>query len=94
MDRMRKAIATGVQDFESLRVNDCFYVDKTVFIQKWWKSKDAVTLITRPRRFGKTLNLSMMNCFFSLRYAGRGDLFEGLMVWEDETFRAAQGHFR
>lgn len=52
-----------------------------------------MTLITRPRRFGKTLNMSMLNCFFSDRYAGRSDLFEGLFVWEDEKYRKLQGTY-
>ena len=80
---MKRVIATGVQDFESLRINNRFYVDKTDFIREWWNGGDAVTLITRPRRFGKTLNMSMLNCFFSGKYANRGDLFEGLRVWDD-----------
>ena len=63
--RMEKVIATGSQDFEYLRKNNGFYVDKTDFIRKWWKGLDSVTLITRPRRFGKTLNMSTLNCFFS-----------------------------
>ena len=88
---MEKVIATGVQDFESLIVNQSFYVDKTDFIRKWWKGQDAVTLITRPRRFGKTLNMSTLNCFFSNKYENRGDLFEGLKVWEDADLRAQQG---
>ena len=66
--QMKRVIATGVQDFESLRVNQRFYVDKTDFIREWWNGGDAVTLITRPRRFGKTLNMSMLNCFFSRKY--------------------------
>lgn len=55
--------------------------------------RDAVTLITRPRRFGKTLNLDMMNCFFSRTYEDRGELFEGLSVWEDKTYRKLQGSY-
>ena len=90
---MPKVIATGVQDFEKLRGYGSFYVDKTDFIREWWNNQDEVTLITRPRRFGKTLNMSMMNCFFSSKYAGRGDLFEGLNIWEDESFRALQGTY-
>jgi hypothetical protein len=70
--RMKMTIATGGQDFESLRRNHWFYVDKTDLIREWWKSGDAVTLITRPRRFGKTLNMSTLNCFFSQKYANRG----------------------
>ncbi|MBQ9008754.1 MAG: AAA family ATPase, partial [Clostridia bacterium] len=88
---MKRTIGTGNQDFESMRVNGDFYVDKTSFIQEWWKGRDTVTLITRPRRFGKTLNMSMLNCFFSNRYAERGDLFEGLTVWEDPAMREQQG---
>ena len=88
---MERVIATGVQDFEKLRVNQRFYVDKTDFISKWWNGGDDVTLITRPRRFGKTLNMSTLNCFFSNKFENRGDLFEGLKVWEDADLRAQQG---
>lgn len=90
---MARTVAIGVQDFEKLRVRDNFYVDKTDFIREWWESADEVTLITRPRRFGKTLNMSMLNCFFSDKYAGRADLFEGLNVWKDEKYRALQGTY-
>ncbi|MBQ6399794.1 MAG: AAA family ATPase [Clostridia bacterium] len=88
---MKLTIGTGGQDFESLRVNKDFYIDKTDFIREWWKGRDAVTLITRPRRFGKTLNMSTLNCFFSGQYANRGELFEGLKVWDDPEMRAEQG---
>ena len=84
-------IATGIQNFESLRVNDRFYVDKSAFVREWWENGDVVTLITRPRRFGKTLNMSMLNCFFSNQYANRGDLFEGLKVWDSPALRDQQG---
>ncbi|MBQ7487435.1 MAG: AAA family ATPase, partial [Clostridia bacterium] len=88
---MKRMIATGIQDFEEIQVNKSFYIDKTDFIREWWNGRDVVTLITRPRRFGKTLNMSMLNCFFSNRYAERGDLFEGLKVWEDPDMREQQG---
>ena len=89
---MAKTIAIGIQDFAELRMQDLFYIDKTSFIKDWWQSGDVVTLITRPRRFGKTLNLSMVNTFFSTEYAGRGEeLFEGLDVWNDESMRSHQG---
>jgi len=90
---MKRVIATGVQDFEKLRANGGFYIDKTEFIRKWWNGMDDVTLITRPRRFGKTLNMSTLNCFFSNKYKNRGDLFEGLKVWEDADLRAQQGNW-
>ena len=89
--RMKREIATGIQDFGEMRINGDFYIDKTEFIRKWWKGRDSVTLITRPRRFGKTLNMSMLNCFFSNKYENRSDLFESLKVWEDADLRAQQG---
>ena len=96
-DLVKKTVAIGKQSFAALRENDYFYIDKTDFIRQWWESGDDVTLIARPRRFGKTLNMDMLNCFFSNEYEGRADLFEGLSVWEDEAFgekyRALQGTF-
>ena len=70
-----------------------FFVDKTNFIKEWWENRDVVTLITCPRRFGKTLNMSMLDCFFSNKYANRADLFEGLSIWQDETYRKLQGTY-
>ena len=90
---MKKKVAIGIQNFEKLREKDCFYIDKTSFIQAWWESNDEVTLITRPRRFGKTLNMSMLEAFFSLKYANRGELFEGLSIWEHEEYRKIQGTY-
>lgn len=90
---MAKTVSIGAQYFYSIREKDCFYVDKTGFIKKWWDSEDEVTLITRPRRFGKTLNINMLECFFSTRYADRGDLFEGLEIWEHEEYRRIQGTY-
>ena len=90
---MAREIAIGVQDFSNLIENNYFYMDKTAFIREWWNSGDSVTLITRPRRFGKTLNMSMLECFFSNKYEGRTDLFEGLDIWKDEKFRKLQGTY-
>lgn len=90
---MAKTVAIGVQDYEMLIRNDSFYIDKTDFIREWWEEQDAVTLITRPRRFGKTLNMSMLRCFFSNRYAGRSDLFERQKIWQDEKMRSLQGSY-
>ena len=86
-------VSIGNKGFDDIRENKYFYIDKTGLIKEWWSSGDAVTLITRPRRFGKTLNMSMLNCFFSNQYANRGDLFEGLSVWEDEKYRQLQGTY-
>lgn len=90
---MARTVAIGIQDFEKIVDRECFYVDKTAFIKEWWESNDEVTLIARPRRFGKTLNMSMLNYFFSNRYADKGHLFEGLSIWEDEKYRALQGTY-
>ena len=83
----------GYQDFRRMREDHIFYIDKTDFIKEWWEYSDMVTLITRPRRFGKTLNLSMAECFFSNRSANRGDLFEGLSIWQSEEYRNMQGTY-
>ena len=90
---MKQKIGVGIQDFEKLRTRNLFYIDKTNFIYEWWESNDDVTLITRPRRFGKTLNVSMTEQFFSLDYAGRSDLFVGLSIWEKEEYRNLQGTY-
>lgn len=90
---MARTVAIGLQSFETVRERNVFYVDKTNFIKEWWENKDDVTLITRPRRFGKTLNMSMVEQFFSVDYANRGELFEGLSIWEDEQYRQLQGTY-
>ena len=90
---MARTVAIGIQDFEKIRLENYFYIDKTPFIKEWWESGDSVTLITRPRRFGKTLNMSMVEQFFSVDYANRGELFEGLSIWEDEKYRELQGTY-
>ncbi len=82
---MARVVGIGHQNFEQLIQANCFYIDKTRFIKEWWENRDVVTLITRPRRFGKTLNMSMLEQFFSLEYADRGDLFQGLAIWEEES---------
>ena len=90
---MPKTVAIGIQSFEDLIQKDYFYIDKTMFIKEWWESGDNTTLITRPRRFGKTLNMSMLEQFFSVDYANRGELFEGLAIWQEEEYRALQGTY-
>lgn len=90
---MARTVAIGLQDFGDLIQKGYFYIDKTAFIKEWWENGDSVTLITRPRRFGKTLNMSMVEQFFSMDYANRGELFEGLAIWEDEKYRNLQGTY-
>ena len=90
---MARNIAIGLQDFGDLIQKKYFYIDKTSFLKEWWEKGDSVTLIARPRRFGKTLNMSMTEQFFSVDYAGRGDLFEGLSIWKEEKYRKLQGTY-
>ena len=90
---MARIVAIGIQNFDKIREGKYFYIDKTAFIKEWWESGDDVTLITRPRRFGKTLNMSMLEQFFSVKYADRGDLFEGLSIWEEEKYQKLQGTY-
>lgn len=96
---MARAIGIGNQDFEKIRSEGYFYIDKTKFLKEWWESGDSVTLLTRPRRFGKTLNMSMVEKFFSVWYANRSDLFEGLAIWQEKSpdgnykYRQLQGTY-
>lgn len=90
---LERPVGIGQQSFEELITEKLFYVDKTSFIAEWWESHDDVSLITRPRRFGKTLNMSMINCFFSNRYANRQDLFDTLYIWQNPYYRALQGTY-
>ena len=90
---MSRTVGIGIQNFEKIIKSNCFYVDKTHFIKEWWESGDDVTLITRPRRFGKTLNMSMIEIFFSVEYKDRAELFEGLSIYKEETYRQLQGTY-
>ena len=90
---MKSVISIGNQDFISIRKNNCFYIDKTDFIREWWDNQDSVTLITRPRRFGKTLNMSMTEYFFSVNHSECGPYFENLSIWKEERFRKMQGTY-
>jgi len=90
---MAKVVGIGKQRFDKIVENNCFYIDKTMFIKDWWENQDDVTLITRPRRFGKTLNMDMVKCFFSVDYKNRGDLFEKFDIWKEEKYRKLQGTY-
>ncbi len=90
---MARTVGIGKQDFEKIIVNNNFYVDKTMFIKEWWENEDDVTLITRPRRFGKTLLMNMTERFFSVEYAAGGSVFEGLSIWQEEKYRELQGTY-
>ena len=90
---MSRTVGIGIQNYSTFIENNYFYIDKTDFIKEWWESGDSVTLITRPRRFGKTLNMSMVEQFFSIEYAGRADLFKGLKIWSNEKYHNLQGNY-
>ncbi|NBI70250.1 hypothetical protein D3Z50_04055 [Clostridiaceae bacterium] len=90
---MTRTVAIGIQSFEKIIANHYFYIDKTDFIREWWESGDDVTLITRPRRFGKTLNLNMLERFFSMKYKDQGQIFEELSIWKEESYRSLQGTY-
>lgn len=90
---MTKKIGIGHQNFEQLITSNNFYIDKTMFIKEWWENNDAVTLLTRPRRFGKTLNLNMIESFFSVHYSGREDLFHNLLIWNEVQYHELQGAY-
>ena len=90
---MARTVSIGCQDFETIRRGGYFYIDKTKFLSEWWEGGDSVTLITRPRRFGKTLNMSMTEKFFSVQYAGQEELFQGLFIWEKAPYRKLQGTY-
>ncbi len=90
---MARTVSIGAQDFEELIRKHCFYIDKTFFIKEWWENEDKVTLITRPRRFGKTLNMSMLEQFFSVKYNKQDEIFHGLDIWKEEKYRELQGTY-
>uniref|UniRef100_UPI0040566F61 AAA family ATPase n=1 Tax=Agathobacter sp. TaxID=2021311 RepID=UPI0040566F61 len=90
---MARVVGIGIQDFEKMVKSGCFYIDKTTFIKEWWESNDEVTLINRPRRFGKTLNMSMLEKFFSIKYQNRGDLFCRFDIWKEEKYHQLQGTY-
>ena len=90
---MARTVGIGIQNFDEIISENYFYIDKTHFIKEWWESGDSVTLITRPRRFGKTLNISMLEQFFSVAHADKSGLFEGLSIWKEEKYRKLQGTY-
>lgn len=96
---MKQKTGIGYQSYAEMMEKNIFYIDKTLLIRDWWEYADKVTLITRPRRFGKTLNMSTVECFFSNKYANRGELFEGKAIWEEKSaaggyaYRPLQGQY-
>ncbi len=90
---MARTVAIGEQDFREIVQNNYFYTDKTCFIKEWWENADAVTLITRPRRFGKTLTMSMLYYFFSVDQSENRFLFENLHIWNESRYHDLQGAY-
>lgn len=89
---MARTVGIGLQNFEKVMEQNLFYIDKTIFIKEWWEAGDEVTLITRPRRFGKTLTMSMLEKFFSVDYAEK-NLFQGTEIWKYEKYQEIQGKY-
>lgn len=89
---MARITGIGLQDFEKIKRENIFLVDKTEFIREWWENKDDVTLITRPRRFGKTLTMSMVEQFFSVQYKGT-DVFSDMNIWKYDKYQVLQGAY-
>ena len=88
-----KKLPIGIDDYKEIITEDCYYVDKTLLIQEIFSKKDKVTLICRPRRFGKTLNLSMLKYFFENTEKSNANLFVDKEVWEHEELRTKQGQY-
>ncbi|MDE6887495.1 MAG: ATP-binding protein [Eubacterium sp.] len=90
---MAKTVAIGLDRFDEVIRGNYFYVDKTAWIREWWEKGDKVTLITRPRRFGKTLGMSMLEQFFAVNGVQSSELFQGLKIWKDEKYQKLQGTY-
>ncbi|KAK8880390.1 hypothetical protein M9Y10_003061 [Tritrichomonas musculus] len=92
--RLFQEVGIGYSDFYEIRKNNYFYVDKTEFISEWWGKGPLSTLITRPRRFGKSLTMSMVKYFFSTEYANEKEiLFKGTKIWKDKEMMEIQGTY-
>ena len=90
---MKRKVAIGIQDFSKIKERNAFYIDKTDFIREWWESGDDVTLITRPRRFGKTLTMSMVEHFFSANVQNTEELFHGTAIEQVEELWSLRGNY-
>lgn len=90
---MKKALPIGVDDFEKMITNNYYYVDKSLFIKEILNKAAIATLIPRPRRFGKTLNMTMLRCFFEKRENSRIQLFDNLAIAKHSDIMAHQGQY-
>lgn len=90
---MARKVSIGYQEFDDMIRGNLFYIDKTGFIKEWWDRRDKVTLITRPRRFGKTLTMDMVRKFFSIEHPENRELFQKLNIWKDPYYQEIQGKY-
>lgn len=90
----RAVVNIGVQQFDKVREQNAFYIDKTGFIKEWWEGGSDVTLITRPRRFGKTLNMSMVDCFFPTNMQAGETCSKGLRFGRKNSIGCFRAHIR
>ena len=85
VEKMRKKLPIGIENFEEFSSEDFYYADKTLFIKELLQNWGKVNLFTRPRRFGKSLNMSMLKCFFEI--GSDPALFEGLKIMQEKGLR-------
>ena len=89
-----KGIGIGISDFRALRLRDNYFVDKSLFIKDIIDNQSGVCLITRPRRFGKTLNMSMLKYYFDINGKDNKDLFNGLKIMnQTEEYTSKLGNY-
>ena len=89
-----KGIGIGVSDFKSIIIRDNYYIDKTMYIKDIIDNQSSVILVTRPRRFGKTLNMSMLKYYFDCRQKDNEELFKGLKIMkQDERYTSKLGAY-
>ena len=87
-------IGIGISDFKALRLRNNYFIDKTMYIKDIIDNQSGVVLITRPRRFGKTLNMSMLRYYFDCNVKDSASLFQGLKIMEqDEKYTSKQGAY-
>ena len=89
-----EGIGIGTSDFKKLRIKDYYYIDKTMYIKDILKNKSEIVLVTRPRRFGKTLNMSMLKYYFDCTKKDSKELFQGLKILEqEEKYTSKLGYY-
>jgi hypothetical protein len=90
---MEKRLPIGISDYKKLIDSNCYYIDKTLFIDDILRYGGDITLLPRPRRFGKTLNMSMLQYFFEKTEISNAYLFENKKIWQLPEYVALQGKY-